>query len=609
MDVSASTAIRPKWRCMAQNYLIIYIDDGNTDCQNTIAQLRSVFNEAIVCNELAHCIKCLDESNHEKAFVILSGSIGKDLVPQIHGMHKVDGIYIFCDNKETYEQWVQEWPKIKGVFTSIKLISESLKTVAYQCSLNAIPMSFVSKQAIASDKLNLDELEPAFMYSVLFKEIVLEIDDDSDKKSAQDLVTYCRGLNILESSLNDFSYTRHIKSAIWCYTKYAFLYEILNRALREFNTRAMIKMSFFIRNLHRQLEQLQKEQFNVHETALMVYRGQALSSEDFNRLLSTKGGLLSFNNFLSTSKERDIANMFAASSKDISNVAVGVIFSITIDSSQLRASTTPFANIQHASAFEQEEEILFSMHTVFRVGEIKQSTTNSFIWEVELTLTNDNDPNLARLTKYMKKEIDGKGWSRMGMLMLRVGHPDEAEMLYNELLENTTDDSDIASINHQLGYLKDNQGKYKEAISFYETSLEIRLKHLQKDDPSLAPTYSNIGSVYYNMGHYSKALTFFEKSNQIYENVLPVAHPDLATSYNNIGMAYYSKGDYSKALEFYKKSHEIYEKTLPPNHPDFAVSLSNIGGLYNRIGDYSNAFKFYKKDDEISKRVLLPNHP
>ncbi|CAF5227846.1 unnamed protein product, partial [Rotaria magnacalcarata] len=118
---------------------------------------------------------------------------------------------------------------------------------------------------------------------------------------------------------------------------------------------------------------------------------------------------------------------------------------------------------------------------------------NSRLWEVQLTITDESDPQLAGLTDYIKEEIDGEGWGRMGQLMLQVGHFDQAEELYNELLKGASDDSDRAHIYHELGRVKWQQGQYEKEIEFYEKSLEIYRKTLPEDDASLAPTYSNIG--------------------------------------------------------------------------------------------------------------------
>ncbi|CAF5220372.1 unnamed protein product, partial [Rotaria magnacalcarata] len=196
---------------------------------------------------------------------------------------------------------------------------------------------------------------------------------------------------------------------------------------------------------------------------------------------------------------------------------VGVIFIMTIDQSKLSTSNTPFAMIDEHSAIPSEQEILFTMHTVFRVGEIKQTAENNRLWEVQLAITDDNDPQLSTLTNRIKEEIEGEGWYRMGRLMLKVGHFDQAEELYQKLLKNASSDSDIAFIYHMLGLLKNDQGKYPEAVKFYEKSLEIDRKTLPENDASLAPTYCAIGAVYGNMGDYSKALKYYEKANKILE--------------------------------------------------------------------------------------------
>ncbi|CAF3937546.1 unnamed protein product [Rotaria sp. Silwood1] len=267
---------------------------------------------------------------------------------------------------------------------------------------------------------------------------------------------------------------------------------------------------------------------------------------------------------------------------------------MTIDSSKVSAATTPFALIDEYSAIENEKEILFSMHTVFRVDDIKQAVSNSRLWEVQLTLTGDSDPQLATLTERIKGELFGStGWYRLGELMIRVGHFNQAEELYNELLKNSSSDSDKADIYHQLGRVKWQQGQYEKEITFYEKSLEIKRKTLPEDHSSLASTYNNIGGAYANMSNYSKALEFYEKALKIDEKSLPPNHPSLATSYNNIGAVYTNMGNYSKALEFYEKAHKILEKSMPPNHPNLATSYNNICSVYDNLGNYSKALEYW----------------
>ncbi|CAF3276772.1 unnamed protein product [Rotaria socialis] len=126
-------------------------------------------------------------------------------------MPKVDAIYIFCGNQACHESWSKDWPKIRGVFISIKPICESLKKVAGECDHDSIPMSFVPKQtmtkgATGSDEKSLDQLPPSYMHSVIFKDIILEI-DDADSKSMSTLVKFCRSKNIPEQEINEFQRT------------------------------------------------------------------------------------------------------------------------------------------------------------------------------------------------------------------------------------------------------------------------------------------------------------------------------------------------------------------------------------------------------------------
>ncbi|CAM2723982.1 unnamed protein product, partial [Rotaria socialis] len=288
---------------------------------------------------------------------------------------------------------------------------------------------------------------------------------------------------------------------------------------------------------------------------------------------------------------------------------VGVNFIMTIDQSKISTSNTPFAMIDEHSAIPSEQEILFTMHTVFRVVEIKLTAKNNRLWEVHLTITDDNDPQLSTLTNRIKEEIDGEGWDRMGKLMLKVGHFDQAEELYNELLENASTDSDRAFNYHQLGWLKHDQGKYPEAVKFYQKYLEIKRKILPEDDASLASTYGNIDAVYKKMGEYSRALEFYKKSLKIKEISLPPIHPSLATSYCSIGLVYNKMDEYSRALEFYKKSLKIKEISLPANHPSLATSYNNIGLVYKNMGEYSKALEFYEKSLKIKEISLPTNHP
>ncbi|CAF1606247.1 unnamed protein product, partial [Adineta ricciae] len=603
---------QPRQR-MVQNYLLVWvdanIDEKEQDCQNTLTHLRSVVNNVNIYTRPDACLQFLNSIGDEKAFVITSGSLGQHLVPEIHGIPQVNAIYIFCGNKSRHETWTKNWSKVKGVHTNIKEICEALTTGVKQHNQDSIAMSFVNVRGESSNA-NLNQLEPSFMYTQIFKKILLDM--KHDKQAIKDLANYCRQRfrdNIEEQRvIDDFEGKYRPDKAIWWYTRDCFTYQMLNQALRTLDGEVIINMGFFLHDLHKQIQQLHQEQVSSYgRKPFVVYRGQGLCQKDFDQLSKTVGGLLSFNNFLSTSIQQDKSLVFIYSALGDPD-KVGVLFVITIGPT---IGTTPFASIGDFSYFEDEAEILFSMHSVFRVGTIRQvGDKNKLYHEVQLQLTADDDPQLRVLTDRIESEVQGStGWHRLGKLLLKLGQLHKAEELYTVLLGQTSDNNDRAHYYHQLGYLKGDQGDYKMAIEYYEKALEIREKTLPSNHPHLATSYNNIGALYKNMGEYSKALLFHEKALEIYQKTLPSNHPHLATSYNNIGALYKNIGEYSKALSFYEKALEIREKTLPSNHPHLATSYSCIGGVYDNMGEYSKALLFHEKALEIYQKTLPSNHP
>jgi hypothetical protein len=267
-----------------------------------------------------------------------------------------------------------EWSKVTGVFTEIVSICESLKKTTRQCDQNSISMSFFPPSDSISHE-NLNQLDQSFMYTQLLKEILFEI--EYNQESIKDMTAYCReqyaNNDVLLNAIDKFEREYHLKSPIWWYTYELFLYTMLNRALRTQEIDTMINIGLFVRDLHRHIEQLHSIQSNNHlGRSFTVYRGQAMSNIEFAKMKKSQGGLLSFNNFLSTSLDRDVALAFAESngSNNPDLTVTGVLFDITIDT---LVSTAPFAFLDTISYYQaSEQEVLFSMHTVFRIGEINQ---------------------------------------------------------------------------------------------------------------------------------------------------------------------------------------------------------------------------------------------
>jgi Flp pilus assembly protein TadD len=142
---------------------------------------------------------------------------------------------------------------------------------------------------------------------------------------------------------------------------------------------------------------------------------------------------------------------------------VGVLFKMNIDPS---ISSIPFASVAKISAFETEEEILFSMHAVFRISQVKEIEDR--LWQVELRLISDDDQELSRLTDYLQKEIQGlSAYHRLGELLLRMGNFERAEEACERLCEDISEDNsqDLSYIYDQLGRIKNGLAEYEKHFS------------------------------------------------------------------------------------------------------------------------------------------------
>ncbi|CAF5144283.1 unnamed protein product [Rotaria sp. Silwood1] len=130
---------------------------------------------------------------------------------------------------------------------------------------------------------------------------------------------------------------------------------------------------------------------------------------------------------------RQVSLMFARQTLESSDL-IGILFVMKIDPS---ITPTPFANIRDASCYKREEKTIFSMHSIFRIGPIEQIGGNNCLWQVDLTLTSENDSDLHALTKHMRQNTysDKEGWDGLGMLLIKLGRIDNVQEVYDVLID------------------------------------------------------------------------------------------------------------------------------------------------------------------------------
>ena len=398
------------------------------------------------------------------------------------------------------------------------------------------------------------------------------------------------------------------KTPIWWYTSEPFLYHLLNQILCSLDISVIVKLGFFIKDLYQQIDDMYQNQFtgtNIDQR-LKFYRGQGMSKDEFEKVLKTKGGLISINNFLSTSTKK-AAPMKYAERALLNLDKVGVLFVIQIKSNQ---STTPFASVSGVDADkEKNDEVIFAMSTLFRIRDIKQLGRNARLFRLKLELIGENDNDLQMLKKRIYEETfpNSQGWGRLGAVLLKLKRPKDGEQVYKILSQQETEESKNGWLYNRLGWCKYEQAEYEAAIGFYRKSIEIYEKYTP-NDPNLATSLSQIGLVYDQMGECTRALSYYEQAVTIKQLLHPPNNSDLETLYDNISSVYQEMGEYAKALSYKEKILEIKLQEFSPNPVDLIGPYNNTGVLYEKIQDYSKAHSFYEKAVQYAQQSFPANH-
>jgi predicted negative regulator of RcsB-dependent stress response len=226
-----------------------------------------------------------------------------------------------------------------------------------------------------------------------------------------------------------------------------------------------------------------------------------------------------FDYFLSTSTLKDVSLGFAIPLLDNAD-AQALFFVIDVDP---RVCSVAIGSLDGISFIPDENEILFGMSTIFRVNEVQ--VMESGLWVVNLTLTSDNDPQLRRLSEYMRDEVQGIGVDRLGKLMLRMGESKKAKDIYETLLQSTRNDDQMrrAHIHHHLGCIAHQRDELDDALGQYQQSLCIFETHIPESQDRLLVTLINTGAAFHKKGNHDQAI---ENYQQALHFLLKAKNPD-----------------------------------------------------------------------------------
>lgn len=605
----------PSHHPLINKLIVIWLDANVNDAddvyQNSINRLQRMTTSIHTFTNINDCTQFLNTIKGEKILMVVSNEFINHIWPRIKSMPQVHSVYIISQNGEAQNLPNIESDKIKGIFSKVEPVSGSVKRDNSDYKQDSLIMSVIPSMKYT--KKDLKKLNRLFIYWMMVKIITLHLnyERDAHKEALKNLVEFSRHQYFNDADqlkiIEEFEQNYHQHSPVWWYTRNCFISSILNRAFQTQDIEIMIRMSCFIKDLHLQLERLQIETLKNNKLPITVYKTHNVTDEDFEKIKAIKGHILSFNSFIIGEPDYE-KSLNVARRVQTNNSGIGVIFRMKIES---KSTSTTFASLENISySSQQGKSILFSMHSIFRIVDIKEIENR--VWEVELTLTPHGDEQVRCLTELLKEETQGSsGWLKLPELMTIIRDFDQAKDIYYTILQ-LTPESDVlkrARIYNELGNIEDILGDYASALVFYQKAIHIRQQHLPPNHRSLSVSYNNIGEAQRQLGDYFNALSTHQKTLSIKRQTLAADDLSLATTYNNIALANESLGEFSAALDFHQKALSIKQKSLPPDHQEIGTAYNNIAELQRSMGQYPAALENLEKALNIRLKKYSPQDP
>ena len=423
-----------------ETFILVWLDEKRIDDQNQQLKkrLRQLTTNFIYFDDFRLCEQWFNSrSTDEKILFIVSGRVGPKIVPLIHHLTSIIGIFVFSMILENTSGWIQPYSKIRTtIFTSEELIQQLSKDQRYFENIENSKVIQIFK-ARSHTRIIDPEYSSIICYQ-LFIEILLSPSYLPSSPSSKQFIDYLR-----QSIFNDEESLNLIKEFEMTYDKQNPMKSLINntpiarflkKALREQNIEILFYLRFFLNDIY---NQLMSNQLSL----ICVYRKQLILIENIENLRSNVNNNLMINGFLSTS-----IKPFDTSIIDKNENGYETVF-IEIDAKK-EDGTLPFAFFPNSiDTGENDPSVVFMCGSIFKIISFESNINSS--WRLKLSLVGSKELNILN-----EKQIKFRETNDLLMiveLLDQSNQSDKANIYCKGLLRELPSDHHlIPSINDKL---------------------------------------------------------------------------------------------------------------------------------------------------------------
>ncbi|CAF1410716.1 unnamed protein product [Adineta ricciae] len=465
-------------------FSLVWLDSNPHETRQTEQKLRSIINRLKRFRQVDQCRQYIEEMNSkERVVLIVNGRLGKELVPSVHRHRQIISIYVFCMDKESNRQWAAKFSKVKNVSTNIdQLIGEIKRNHKIEKKVEEhLEMNFFSTNTGGGGGgKSLSGINGKFLFSQVLIDCLMELPFNEEDRT--ELIQCCQTEykgNVKElDKIEEFANGYSAKNVLWWYTRESFFYKILNSSLRMENLHLMFLFRSFISDI---CEQLKK---NPVKTSIKVYRSQLIAKEEFQNLQKSTGQFISINSFFSTSLSRSTALSFLDLSDGSSDLQK-ILFEVSADPTTV--TTKPFADISKFSDFNDEQEILFMIGSIFQIEKIENDEENE-VTIVKMNLCSDEENHLRKILHQMKQQFLNEQISlrTFADVLWEMGQLKLADMYLQRFLNGLSPNDQLRPILYKdLAKLASQNGDFDQSVQWRHKLIEFEE---QKSQVKYIPT-------------------------------------------------------------------------------------------------------------------------